>query len=235
MLEGYVTRYKTRVVRSIEMKKAYVIRELQEILGVSRTAIVKKIKSDDVNPVIRRYKNRYEVVDKDGQMAIMFDDWELEEEKRLSKGMASVLNNGDNMPTNDDIIDIEPNVTKMKQNEIYNFTERYIERFTTLQETMYNELKERDKQILLLTTSENAKQEEYLKTKAENKTLKLRNTVYKVLIGVLAIVLVCVITYCVTSITLNNTPQEEIEQKNPAQQEVPVKPEKVKPSSNRVR
>ena len=46
------------------MRKAYVIRELQEILGVSRTAIVKKIKSDDDNPVIRRYKNRYEVVDR---------------------------------------------------------------------------------------------------------------------------------------------------------------------------
>ena len=104
------------------MKKAYVIRELQEILGVSRTAIVKKIKPDDVNPVIKRYKNRFEVVDKDGQMAIMFEDWELEEEKRLSKGMASVTSNGDNTPQNEDIIDIEPNVTNLQQNSYIEFT-----------------------------------------------------------------------------------------------------------------
>lgn len=217
------------------MKKAYIIRELQEILGVSRTAIVKKIKVDENNPVIRRYKNRFEVVDKDGQMAIMFEDWELEEEKRLSKGMASVTNNGDNTPQNEDIIDIEPNVTKMQQNDYTEFTERYINRFTTLQETMYNELRERDKQILLLTTSENRKQEEYLKAVAENKTLKLRNTIYKVLIGVLATVLICVVTYGITFITLNNTSQEEEIQKNPVQQEISVKPDKVKPSSNHVR
>lgn len=224
VLEGCITRFITRVIRSIGMRKAYIIRELQEILGVSRTAIVKKIKSDDVNPVIRRYKNRYEVVDKDGQMAIMFEDWELEEEKRLSKGMASVSNNGDNTPQNEDIIDIEPNVTKLQQNDYITFTKDYIDRFTTLQETMYNELRERDKQILLLTTSEKSKQDEYLRTVAENKTLKLRNTVYKVLIGVLVTVLLCVITYCITSITLSNTQQEEIEQKKPAQQEIPVKP-----------
>lgn len=206
------------------MKKAYLIKELQEIWGVSRTAIVKKIKPDDVNPVIRRYKNRFEVVDKDGQMAIMFDDWELEEEKRLSKGMGSVTSNGDNTPQNEDIIDIEPNVTNLQQNHFIEFTERYMDRYNTLQETMYNELRERDKQILLLTTSEKSKQDEYLRTVAENKTLKLRNTVYKVLIGVLVTVLLCVITYCITSMTLSNTQQDEIEQKKPAQQEIPVKP-----------
>ena len=217
------------------MKKAYIIRELQEILGVSRTAIVKKIKVDENNPVIRRYKNRFEVTEKDGQMAIMFEDWELEEEKRLSKGMASVTNNSDSTPQNEDIIDIEPNVTKTQHNDYTEFTERYIDRFTTLQETMYNELRERDKQILLLTTSENRKQEEYLKTVAENKTLKLRNTIYKVLIGVLITVLVCVVTYGITFITLNNTSQEEETQKNPVQQEINVKPDKVKLSTGHVR
>ena len=235
VLKGYKTRFKPSVMRNIEMRKAYIIRELQEILGVSRTAIVKKIKVDEHNPVIKRYKNRFEVTEKDGQMAIMFEDWELEEEKRLSKGMTSVSNNGDNTPQNEDIIDIEPNVTKMKQNDYVEFTERYIDRFTTLQETMYNELRERDKQILLLTTSENRKQEEYLKTIAENKTLKLRNTIYKVLIGVLITVLLCVITYSITSITLNDTSQKEEIQKNPVQQEINVKPDKIKPSSNRVR
>ena len=217
------------------MRKAYTIRELQEILGVSRTAIVKKIKADDVNTDIKRYKNRFEVTDKDGQIAIMFEDWELEEEKRLSKGMASVSNNGDNTSQNEDIIDIEPNVTKLQQNDYITFTKDYIDRYTTLQETMYNELRQRDNQILLLTTSEKTKEQEYLRTVAENKTLKLRNTVYKVLIGVLVTVLFCVVTYCITFMTLNNTQQEEIEQKNPASQENFVQPEKVRTSSNRVR
>ena len=137
-------------------------------------------------------------------MAIMFEDWELEEEKRLSKGMASVTSNGDNTPQNEDIIDIEPNVTNSQQNSYIEFTERYIDRFTTLQETMYNELRERDKQILLLTTSENNKQEEYLKTVAENKTLKKRNTLLMITLGVIITVLICVITYCITVINVSS-------------------------------
>lgn len=186
------------------MRKEYTIKELQSIFGCSRTAIVKKIKTAGDNTDIRRYKDRYEVSVKDGQMVILFEDWELEEEKRLSKGMGSVSNNGDNTANNQDIIDIEPNVTENKQNELYNFTERYIERFTTLQETIYNELKERDKQILLLTTSENTKQEEYLKTVAENKTLKKRNTLLMIMLGVVIAVLICVITYCITAVTFQN-------------------------------
>lgn len=186
------------------MRKEYTIKELQSIFGCSRTAIVKKIKSNGDNTDTRRYKDRYEVSVKDGQMVILFEDWELEEEKRLSKGMGSVLNNGDNTLQNQDIIDVEPNVAEIKQNELYNFTERYIDRFTTLQETMYNELKERDKQILLLTTSENHKQDEYLKTVAENKTLKSRNTVLKVILGIIITILICVITYCVTVINVSS-------------------------------
>ena len=199
------------------MKKEYTINELQEIFGCSRTAIVKKIKPVGDNTDVKRYKNRYEVSKKDGQIAIVFDDWELEEEKRLSKGMGLVSNNGDNTTENDNIIDIEPNVTEPKQNDLYNFTERYIERYTTLQETMYNELRERDKQILLLTTSENSKQEEYLKTVAENKTLKQRNTVLMVALGVIITVLICVITYFVTVTTLSdNVTNENIENQQPA-------------------
>lgn len=186
------------------MRKEYTIKELQSIFGCSRTAIVKKIKSNGDNTDTRRYKDRYEVSVKDGQMVILFEDWELDEEKRLSRGMGQVSNNGDNTLNNQDIIDVEPNVTEMKQNELYNFTERYIDRFTTLQETMYNELRERDKQILLLTTSEKNKQDEYLKTVAENKTLKLRNTMLKVMLGVVITVLTCVITYCITATTLQD-------------------------------
>lgn len=186
------------------MKKEYTIKELQSIFGCSRTAIVKKIKPTGDNTDSKRYKERYEVGVKDGQMVILFEDWELEEEKRLSKGMGSVSGNGDNTAINEDIIDIEPNVTESKQSELYNFTERYIERYTTLQETMYNELRERDKQILLLTTSEKTKQDDYFKTQAELTTLKKRNTVLKVILGVVITMLICVITYCVTVLTVSN-------------------------------
>lgn len=194
------------------MRKEYTIKELQSIFGCSRTAIVKKIKTTGDNTETRRYKDRYEVGVKDGQMVILFEDWELEEEKRLSKGMTSVSNNGDNTPQNEDIIDVEPNVTNSQQNSYMEFTERYINKITTLHETMYNELRERDKQILLLTTSEKSKQDEYLRAQAENKTLRLRNTILKVVLGVVVTVLICVITYCVTALTLtsNDTSNSDV-------------------------
>lgn len=193
------------------MQKEYTIKELQQIFGCSRTAIVKKIKADDNDTGVKRYKERYKVTTKDGQMAILFDDAELEEEKRLSRGFNTVSNNGVNTPNNDDIIDIEPDIKENNQDNLLNFTERYIERYTTLQRTFYDELKERDKQILLLTTSENAKEQEYLKTVAENKTLKQRNTLLMVILGVIIAVLICVITYCITVITLPKSVQVEPE------------------------
>lgn len=197
------------------MRKEYTIKELQSIFGCSRTAIVKKIKTTGDNTETRRYKDRYEVSTKDGQMVISFEDWELEEEKRLSRGMGIVSNNGDNTQQNEDIIDIEPHQPEVKQNDYIEFTNRYMERYTTLQETMYNELRERDKQILLLTTSENHKQEEYIKTVAENKTLRSRNTVLTVLLGITITVLLCAVTYCITVSTLiNNGDKQEIKKEH---------------------
>ena len=201
------------------MRKEYTIKELQSIFGCSRTAIVKKIKTTGDNTDSKRYKDRYEVSVKDGQMVILFEDWELEEEKRLSKGMNSVLSNGDNTPDNDNIIDVEPENTQTQNETILNLTERYIDRFTTLQETMYNELRERDKQILLLTTSENNKQNEYLRTTAENITLKKRNTILTVSLGVAITVLICAITYCVTvSTVLYNGDKQDIKKEHAPQE-----------------
>ena len=191
------------------MRKEYTINELASILGCSRTAITKKIKEDESAPGVKRYKERYEVTQKNGQMAILLDDEDLEHEKSMSKGFNNVSQQGYNTQENEDIIDIEPENKRNKTEELINFTERYIDRFTTLQETMYNELKERDKQILLLTTSEKDKQEEYLKTVAENKTLKSRNTVLKVLLGVIVTVLICFITFFITYVTFSNTVSEE--------------------------
>lgn len=217
------------------MKKEYTIKELQSILGCSRTAIVKKIKTDEHNTDIKRYKDRYEVTQKDGQMAIIFDDAELEEEKRLSKGFNTVTNNGYNTPQNEDIIEIEPEFKENKQDDILNFTERYIERYTTLQETMYNELKERDKRILLLTTSENSKEQEYLKAVAENKTLKQRNTLLMVISGVAITVLICVITYCVTVMALSHNDISPTEQNSATAEKSSVVQEQPKPVQKQIK
>lgn len=224
--------YNTVTKEGNSMKKEYTIKELQSILGCSRTAIVKKIKTDEHNTDIKRYKDRYEVTQKDGQMAIIFEDAELEEEKRLSKGFNTVTSNGYNTTQNEDIIEIEPEIKQPEQDNLINFTERYIERFTTLQETMYNELKERDKQILLLTTSENTKEQEYLKTVAENKTLKQRNTLLMVSLGVIVTVLICVITYCITVMTLPHNEITPIEQNSATTEKSSVVQEQPKAEPN---
>lgn len=204
------------------MRKEYTINELAAILGCSRTAVVKKIKPDEDNPVIKRYKGRYEVRNTSGQITILLDDNDLEHEKKLSKGVNNVPNSTGYKANNSDVIDIEPEKENINNETVLNFTERYIDKFTTLQETMYNELRERDKQILLLTTSEKNKQEEYLKTAAENKTLKLRNTILTVLLGVAVTVLICFITYHVTTTTLSNNDTNQDIKKEHAQQEIPV-------------
>ena len=202
------------------MKKEYTINQLASILGCSRTAIVKKIKSDENNPVIKRYRGRYEVVSTNEGMAILLDDIELEHEKRNSKGVNNVSNNTGYMAKDSDVIDIEPVKETQTSNVYMEFTNRYIEQFTTFQKEMYNELKERDNQILLLTTSEKTKEQEYLRTQAENKTLKNRNTILTVILGVMLTVLICFVTFGITYMTLNENSAE----KNPAQQTEVAKP-----------
>ena len=203
------------------MKREYTINELANILGCSRTAVVKKIKPDENNPVIKRYKNRYEVVNTPQGMAIILDDIDIEHEKRASKGVNNVSNNTGDRVINADFIDVEPETKPLHNETVFNFTERYIEQFTTFQKEMYNELKQRDNQILLLTTSEKTKENEYLQVKAENKTLKTRNTLLTVLLGVAVTVIICFITFSVTSMILSN--QNTVQEK-PVQQELPAKP-----------
>ena len=172
------------------MKRKYSVKELASILGCSVTAVNKKIKADENNPVVKRYRNAYETVLENGITYILLDDADLEDEKKRSKGFSNVLNNGYNTPQNDDVIDIEPYQEEKKKDTLLEFTERYINNFTTLQKTFYEEMREKDKQIYLLTTSENQKQAEYLETKALNKTLEKRNNVLKVALTVVITLLV---------------------------------------------
>lgn len=159
------------------MKKEYSLQELANILGCSRTAITKKIKSAGDNTNIKRYKDRYDIVMIEGKMHVVLDEAELEQEKKLSKGFNNVSDEGYNTVESDSIIDVEPVKEEKTKTDIIEFTECYIERFTTLQETMYNELSKRDKQVLLLEKSENTTKYELFKVQSENKTLKEKSNV----------------------------------------------------------
>lgn len=195
----------------INMEKAYSYDELASILGCSRTAIAKKISKDEHNPGVERYKNRYNVVLQNGKKCILIDDEALEIEKNKSRGFKNVSNVSYNTLETHDIIEIEPEKTEKQTDRVIEFTERYIERFTTLQETMYNELRNRDSQILLLTNGEKTKEQEYFKVTALNKELKSKyNVATKVIIG-LATLLVMVISSFITFVINNNTVLNDIE------------------------
>lgn len=192
------------------MKKEYSLQELANVLGCSRTAIAKKIKPDNNNPDSKRFKNRYEVVTKDGKMFIVLDDSDLEEEKRLSKGFNNVMSNSFDTPETENIIDIEPIKQENTIDKVFNFTERYINDFTTFQKEMYNELQQRDKQVLLLTTAENTAKNEYLQVVAENKTLKKRNVIITVCLTVVITLLIVLIGGFIAFINYsNNVPTPE--------------------------
>lgn len=187
------------------MKKRFTIQELADILGCSRVAISKKIKVVDGETGTKRYKNVYEVVSDSGVMQILLTDEELEKEKRLSKGFNNVSSSGYDTHKNEDIIDIESIEQQKHNDKLLEFTERYINDFKTLQETMYNELRSRDNQINLLTTSEKTKEKEYLQTLAENKTLKERNRVITLCLIGLVTLLIVIITFSVTFAIVTNS------------------------------
>lgn len=204
------------------MRREYSYDELAGILGCSRTAIAKKIKPDENNPGVERYKNRFEVVIKDGKKCILLDDADLEEEKLKSRGFKNVANNFANTPQNEDTIDVEPVYQDKRQETLLEFTERYIDKFTTLQETMYNELRNRDNQILLLTTSEKSKQEEYFRTEAENKTLKEKyNVMRNISIG-LATLLVILTTFSITFFVTGRNVSANVSNVEPVIEETPA-------------
>ena len=207
------------------MRKEYLINDLAAILGCSRTAIAKKI-AEDKETGIKRYKNRYDVVMYKGQLAILLDDEDLENEKSMSRGFKNVARNHSNTVTNDDVIDVEPIQQENNAETVLSFTERYIKELKTFQETTYNELRNLsetknnlEKQVLLLEDSQKRGIEEFQKTRAENVTLKRRNTMLTVALGVVITLLMCFITFYITFMALHNTNNNVVEtvQKNTLQ------------------
>ena len=207
------------------MRKEYLINDLAAILGCSRTPIAKKI-AEDKETGIKRYKNRYDVVMYKGQLAILLDDEDLENEKNMSRGFKNVARNHSNTVTNDDVIDVEPIQQENNAETVLSFTERYIKELKTFQETTYNELRNLsetknnlEKQVLLLEDSQKRGIEEFQKTRAENVTLKRRNMMLTVALGVVITLLMCFITFYITFVSLHNTNCNVVEtvQKNTLQ------------------
>lgn len=199
------------------MRKEYLINDLAEILGCSRTAIVKKI-VEDKETGLKRYRNRYDVVMYKGQQAILLDDEDLENEKSMSRGYKNVARNVNNHATNDDVIDVEPIKQEPNAETVLNFTERYINELKNLSETKNN----LEKQVLLLEDSQKRSDAEYQKTRTENVTLKRRNTILTVALGVVITLLMCFVTFYITFMALHNTNENvgETLQKNTAQETI---------------
>ncbi len=185
-------------------KRKYSVKELSTILGCSVTAVQKKIFTDENNPNKKRYRNRYDVVMDDGKSVILLADEELEEEKRLSKGFKNVQQNVNEHfknvnETSENVIDVDFTQDYNIKSEnvidkIFEFTKSYIERYETLQKQYYNLLNEKDKQVKLLTDSENKTQKEFYEISAKCKTLEEKNKHLTRLIYVVIGVLIFVIT-----------------------------------------
>lgn len=189
----------------------YTITEFADILGCSRTAIVKKIYDNGDETGNKRYKRRYDIVMKDGKQAISISDEDLEQEKRMSQGANNVSNNSDNIDQIDDFIDVEPIHQQNTINELYNFTERYINEFREYQERTNNVIINLEKekvsfqnQIFLLEDNKLKENAEIKKIECENVTLKRNNRFLTYIVGLLITVLVVIATVAITVSTVNS-------------------------------
>lgn len=171
------------------MKKKYSVKELANILGCSVTAVSKKIKPVSDKPGVKRYRNEFETVVENNVTYILLSEEDLEIEKSRSRGF--------NRGVSAEHIASEPEKTKdLLEEKLLNFTKHYINDFATLQQQYQQQLNEKDKQLYLLTTSEEQKKTEYLELSAKNKTLSKRYEIMKtVLTSVSTLLLVFIILF----------------------------------------
>ena len=194
------------------MEKMYSYDELAGILGCTRTAIAKKVKPDENNPSVERYKNRYRVVLHEGKKCIVIDDTGLEEEKNKSKGFKNVLQKPNITPEKQTIKGIETENTEVNSETAFDVTERYIDKFATLYKEFNDEIMKRDRQILLLTVDEKTKQDTYLQTQAEYKTLKEKynvlekkcNVIMNIIKGIVIFSLICITSFITFKVAIKN-------------------------------
>ena len=204
-----------------ELRK-YSVKELASILGCSATAVQKKIKPDENNPEIKRYKKRYNTVVNDGKLFILLSDDDIEEEKRLSKGFNNVVRNV--IDDTENVIDIEAEPETQTNSDyaldkIIEFTNVHIQRYETLHETYYKELIEKDKQLNLLTTTQLQKDAENKQAQAKSKELEKRNRLLTLYLTVVTTLFITLVGLFITFyINVNNVVNAETEK--PSEQAV---------------
>lgn len=210
-------------------KKQYSIKELSTILGCSVTAVAKKIITDENNPSIKRYRNRYEVVLEDGQMFISLDEQELEEEKRKSKGFKNVVSNvseSSNNVENEEIIDAEVIKEDGKLETLFDVTERYNSRFEELHKYFFERLLDSDKRFYMLEAKDTVKQHDLMQVQKERAFFELNNKKLKRWVYILATLLIVVSTMLITLfITFNLTHinvQTTVENPQPIEEQLQV-------------
>lgn len=158
------------------MKNKYSVKELSNILGCSVTAVSKKLKVDPKNPNNKLYRDEFETVVENNITYILLSDEDLEAEKSRSRGF-----NKRNKQVEPVIIENE-NKADLLEEKLYNFTKNYLNDFATLQQRYQQQLNEKDKQLYLLTTSEEQKKTEFLELSAKNKTLSKRYEIMKIVL-----------------------------------------------------
>lgn len=201
-------------------KKKYSISQLASILEVSEAAVRKKIKT---NGKVKRYKKRFDVVEEevDGKslMLILLDDDELEAEisaSKINKNKFSSKENVDYTYTegteNVDYIDVTPEKSSPQQNslnEIYEFTERYIQRSENVYERL---IEEKEKNIKFLEMLDKSKEDETLKAQALLRETQGKMKRYKyVVLTLLVTFFITVITLVIFLVKALNKPPEVIE------------------------
>ena len=175
------------------MKNKYTIKELSLILGCSVTAVSKKIKADADNPDVKLYRNEFETIVENNVTYILLSDEDLELEKSRSKGF--------NKNSAVEYVNTTVEQTPTFDDRLLNFTEQYMRNFEELQHKHFEELQEKDRKLFLLTTNEKVKEEEYLETKALNKTLLQRYEYMKIaLSSISTLLLVFIILFIVAAV-----------------------------------
>lgn len=206
-------------------KKKYKIAELANILDVSVPAIRKKV---TVEGNQKRYKKQFEVISEDDTMFILLDDIELEKEKELAfrnKNKFSVKKtlSDTQIETFDDndIIDVTPErpvIIENQNNILLEFTKRYTDEISNVNKTLREtyekhsaELLEKEQKILLLTTSENSKDNEINALRANEKTLQAQKKRYQLCIIALSVTFfIIVITLVYFLVKAQNKPPQII-------------------------
>lgn len=199
-----------------KIMKKYSIKELADILHISYVAVKKKIKPDEHNPDIIRYKNRYMVINEKVRgrdtAFILLEDDELQNEIKEANVNKTVYKTSDNVKetcenvqetyNNDgEIIDVSPLPLTVSNNELMEFTERYIERYEEVIKEYNDELREKDKKLCKYEANEGILKEK----------LKSKNLIVCILFALFIILLYCYITlYNKVNKTVDETVQNSL-------------------------